>query len=518
MHRLRSTFGVTIVSAGLISVPAIAPPLPDVQVRAVRLTSVDTADSPLGDGAAFVLGGSGIPIPSQGYVDAADTLYLEPHGFTGAAQALFTPEGFYPVTGVKSLTVNASEAQGEQIIEHTVQSQIAGGHVDAANPVVFFGYSQSSAISSLVMPQLADEGVPSDDVHFVLVGDTSAPNGGLLERFDLPVGSNPQVPAFGITFGGATPSDLYPTDVYTLEYDGFADFPQYPIDPLSDLNAFLGFIFEHLAYLGLTPEQIAGAMPLPTSAADTLTNYSMIPVDDLPLLDPLRLIPVIGNPLADLLQPDLKVLVNLGYGSITDGWSQGDANVPTPFGFLPPLSVLEQVPQALVKGLQQGVTAAITELQNPDNYHISTQSILDQPFITPLVDSAFAIGDIDTKNPTLPELLAALTSLMGGATSGTTGTSLTDIINDLAGALSADYATLLPIADTATTLLTTVPEYDASLFVDQLQAGNLLDAIGDPIAANTALLPFALLIGAVDPILGALGTTLGDLMDLIPGS
>jgi len=45
---------------------------------------------------------------------------------------------------------------------------------------------------------------------------------------------------FGITFGDPTPADLYPTDIYTLEYDGFADFPQYPINPIADLNAFAG--------------------------------------------------------------------------------------------------------------------------------------------------------------------------------------------------------------------------------------------------------------------------------------
>ena len=97
-------------------------------------------------------------------MDAADTLYLQPRDFTGTPQALDTPEGFYPTTGVNSLTADTSEAQG----------------------------------------------VPSDDVHFVLVGDTAAPNGGLLERFDLPgfPSSDLAVPSFGVTFGDPTPDDL----------------------------------------------------------------------------------------------------------------------------------------------------------------------------------------------------------------------------------------------------------------------------------------------------------------------
>lgn len=112
------------------------------------------------------------------------------------------------------------------------------------------------------------------------------PMGGLLERFDVPAGTSPSVPSLGVTFGGATP-DLYPTDVYTLEYDGFADFPQYPIDPFSDLNALSGIFYQHLTYMDLTSEQIPNAIPLET-AGDALTDYYMIPVENLPLLDPLR--------------------------------------------------------------------------------------------------------------------------------------------------------------------------------------------------------------------------------------
>ena len=55
----------------------------------------------------------------------------------------------------------------------------------------------------------------------------------------------------------ATPNDLLPTDVYTHEYDGVADFPKYPINLLSDLNATLGFIYEHGTYLSLTSSRSA---------------------------------------------------------------------------------------------------------------------------------------------------------------------------------------------------------------------------------------------------------------------
>ena len=498
--------GAAIAGASLIAAP-VSSPAPHIEMRDVQFTSGDGADSPLGDGTALVMGGSSIPIPPQSYVNAANTLYLQPRDFTGTPQALDTPEGFYPTTGVNSLTADASEAQGAQILNGAITGQIADGNVDAANPVVVFGYSQSSALSTMTMEQLWNQGVPSDDVHFVLVGDTAAPNGGLLERFtDL------SVPSFGITFGNPTPDDLYPTDVYTLEYDGFADFPQYPIDPLSDLNAFAGMIYEHLTYLDLDPGQIQNAIPLETTG-DSLTDYYMIGVQDLPLLDPLRLIPFVGNPLADLLQPDVTVLVNLGYGSITDGWSQGPANVATPFELFPTDLNWSDVFTALVNGVPQGIEAAIADLENPDNYQIP--SLLDNPTLAPLVDAAFTSGLIDTLQPTPEQLTQAL---LGGNFPLSDATLLsppTDLVNDFTSTISADYAALLPIADTINALTTTMPAYDASLFVDQLEAGNLLGAIGDPIAADVALIPFAIFLGA-GPITDAVEGTLLNIANLIP--
>ena len=471
MLRLHRTFGVALVGAGLIAVPSLVPPSPGVQVRAVRLTSGDTADSPLGDGTALIMGGSGLETPGQTYANAIDAEYLAPRDFTGTTQVLTTPEALYPFLGPFTETFDQSEAQGQQILDTAILNQIATGDVDAANPVVVFGWSQSAVISSLVQPELASQGVPSDDVHFVLVGDESAPNGGMLERFDLPDGTQPSIPSLGLTFSGPEASDLYPTDVYTHEYDGFADFPQYPINPLSDLNAVLGIVFEHVTYPGLTAEQVADAIQLPTSAADTLTNYYEIPVTTLPLLDPLQLIPFIGNPLADLLNPDLSVLVNLGYGNVDDnylgGWSQGDADVPTTLGFLPSSSVLEQVPQALANGLQQGITDAIKDLTDPNNYVYSLPSWADQ------------LGT--TLENILPGTELSVLSIVP-----TTVQDLFDTFPPHTG---------FPPLDVATALFITLPEIDYNVFTTELAAGNPVDAIGIPLAADLGILPLAL-IGA----------------------
>src|ERR1700731_263709 len=116
MHRALGpylTASVAIAGASLIVVPPVAPSPRNVQVRAIQLTDVDTADSPLGDGTALVFGPSGVPIPPPQYVGAADTLYLQPLGFTGTAQSEFEPNGAYPLTGVKSLGIDTSLGQDQ---------------------------------------------------------------------------------------------------------------------------------------------------------------------------------------------------------------------------------------------------------------------------------------------------------------------------------------------------------------------------------------------------------------------
>ena len=225
------------------------------------------------------------------------------------------------------------------------------------------------------------------------------------------------------------------------------------------------------------------------------------------------MIPVVGNPLADLPQPDMTVLVNLGYGSITDGWSQRPANVATPFDLFPTDLNWSDVLTALVNGVPQGIEAAIADLANPDNYQIP--SLLDNPTLTPLVDAAFTSGLIDTLQPTSLQLTQVL---LGGSFPVPDATLLSpwaDLVNDFTSTISADYAALLPIADTINALTTTMPAYDASLFVDQLEAGNLLGAIGDPIAADVALIPFAIFLGA-GPITDAVEGTLLNIANLIP--
>ena len=392
-----------IAVAGLIAdSPPLPPaaPQPVVHSTAVRLASTDAADSPLGDGTALLMGGTSIPQPSQLYLDAANTLYLQPRGFDGTLQSLFTPEN----------ASSTSEARGDQILDSTILQEYDSGDVSAQNPIVVFGYSQSASISTDVMRELAGQGVPSSDVHFVLIGDPDNPAGGsevvtsnLYQQY--------------LQDNVATPNDLYPTDVYTHEYDGVADFPKYPIDLLSDLNATLGFIYEHGTYLSLTSEQISDAIQLPTSTADTMVNYYIIPAESLPLLDPLRLIPIIGQPLYDLLEPDTQILVNLGYGSIDQGWTSGDADVVSTAGLFPTDINLGDLSTALGNGLQQGVSDFLTDLGNPDTYKITP--LLENPSLTEVAEAGYLFGFLDSPQPTLSDALQGITEFIQAFTATT---------------------------------------------------------------------------------------------------
>lgn len=444
---------------------------------------------PAGTVTTLVLGASGYPIPQPEYIEGIPKLYIDPFYPSGINVGVNTPEGLYPLTGVMSLTFNQSVSQGLTILNNAIQSLATPG-----NTINVFGYSQSAAIVSLEMQALNPTNtlggslLPSGvNLNFTLVGDVSNPNGGLLARFP-----GLSLPSLGFTFGTATPDNSFPTRIYTIEYDGFADFPQYPIDVFSDLNGFIGILTLHGQYPYLTPTELANAVQLTNTVGPTQTEYLIVPTSDLlspalqglPLLDPVRAIPVIGKPIADLLQPDLTVLVDLGYGSTTQGWSTGPPNVATPFGVLPPVPAHEIV-SALVTGTHQGVNAFQADLRG---------LITSPPHISPLSHLESTIGSVSSH---LSTGVTGLTSSLSSPDSFIEAleTANTRFANTVSAVASDAYSTLLPTADIVNALLTSVPAYDFDLFSSGIQmalngnlVGGLVYAFGAPLAADAALL------------------------------
>jgi len=477
---------------------------------AVGLSAMMNPASAHADDIGLVIGGSGDPIPGPKYVEAADYLYLShvytdditsfyqatstdpaDPGFYG--NGLFTPEGAYPLfgLGVQQLFYNypldsdgfpgpsTSVGQGSEILESTILADMANGDGSTV-----FGYSQSSTVAGFTMQLLENDGITNSTPNapqFLLIADPNNPNGGLFERFNGFETLNGQttvdqlnLASLGFSFDGATPSDDFTTSIYTVEYDGFADFPRYPLNFLSDVNAFLGIEELHGTYLnggidgsGPTTTDIDDAILLPGSetpgptnpdpCAECLTNYYMIDtLDGNPITPPL--VAELPKPLQDLLGPDLTYVINLGYGDGSLGYSDTPADTPTPFGLFPDVS-LSTVFSTLFTDTEQG----ITNLENDPN--------------------AFTVSlDPASSELSFTDLLSALSN-----DAANPAASLTEFVNGISSATSTAYSLLLPTADIVNALVTSLPAYDTSIFVDTLSNGDIIDAIGLPLAANTAI-------------------------------
>jgi PE-PPE domain len=236
-------------------------------------------DDPLaGSDTAIILGGTGEPMPSTAFAQAAEDLYLHPLGFDGGAtgstvcdmigtdpcsaplQVLTTPELFQQ--GPSSLT-------GADDVVLAVENEFNAdpGAFSAEHPLTIFGYSQSATAESIAMTQLQADGIPSDDLHFVFIGDPSTPVTGAWSNLEADMDSvlgssetNTLLTDFDMNgiLGNVTPDDLYPATIYSLATDPVANFQQ--VFEAKGLDGALLDIFgPHVEYLGLTPAQIADA-------------------------------------------------------------------------------------------------------------------------------------------------------------------------------------------------------------------------------------------------------------------
>jgi hypothetical protein len=105
-------------------------------------------------------------------------------------------------------------------------------------------YSIGNTKMKEVLTNFAPRQASSADLSFVLLGNPNNPNGGLLTRFEAL-----SIPGLDFNINNSVATDftfsdtMFPTNIYTLEYDGFADFPKYPLNVVADLNAFAGLTY-----------------------------------------------------------------------------------------------------------------------------------------------------------------------------------------------------------------------------------------------------------------------------------
>ena len=221
-----------------------------------------------------------------------------------------------------------------------------------------FGYDKGALIASQwkrTFNENFDYSVdPASQVKpkFVLVGNTARPNGGFSTRIDLsdPYGA-PYSIATPTTTAGAAPGEITTTDV-AYQYDPLADLPTNLLNPISLLNALMGYV-NHLSYPDL--KQDASVDPKSVSLYQGTTgdtDYYLIPSKTVPLLYPVQAIPFIGNALADMLDPVTRALVETGYDRTINPGQPTAANffyAPDPFKLL-----FSTIPTAILTGLDNG--------------------------------------------------------------------------------------------------------------------------------------------------------------------
>ncbi len=299
---------------------------------------------------ALIMGGTNNPLPDAKYLTNVFNRYIKPiYPGTSPVTALFTPEQFWPVTpALGNMTYNQSVAKGVSLLNNAINAQLTAG-----NDVITFGYSQSASIVNNEILNLMAAGSPhTADLSFILAAAGNNPNGGILARFP-----GFYLPILDVSFNGALPANNpYETYVYTAQYDGVAHAPQYPLNILADVNALMGYFYVHGSYPTISATDFSHAIQLPTSPGYTgNTHYYMFPTQNLPLLQPIRDIPYAGPVLADLVQPQLRVMVDLGYSDY------GYADLPTPAGLINipnPFTVAYD----LAKGTLQAPYGAVVEI------------------------------------------------------------------------------------------------------------------------------------------------------------
>ena len=262
---------------------------------------------------ALMMGATGMPTPSEFWENNIITDYIDPATGADYTSVTVATPASYASTSAPIGLAHLQAAMAAQQLNYP------------GDPYLVEGYSQSAQIVVAEKIELMEAG-QHPDVTFLMLGDPYRPNGGMVERLNGLV-----VPGIGL-FNGENPTDAgIPTIDIANQYDGFADFPQFPINPIADLNGLLGIVYAHAAYGdGPLPEEIPSLWPPsePLSGpytdeyvlgstevvkqVDGDTTFYFIPTTELPLLDPLRSLGV-PEPVLNIFQPALQVIVEAGY-------------------------------------------------------------------------------------------------------------------------------------------------------------------------------------------------------------
>lgn len=215
-----------------------------------------------------------------------------------------------PING--NSTYEQSQQQGVHNIDWDISTTLPT--LVPGEKLVAFGYSSSANVMVREMRALQNQpgGAPAtDQLGFILMGNPNRPNGGIMQRFP-----GLYIPLVDIRFDGSNPTDTpYQTTDISWQYDVVADFPNYPINLLADLNSLVAGSLLHGNYY---PADMNGPRAIPDTTIGKITYVTLKP-PHLPLLMPLYTIGF-PKPLLDLVEPALTVMVDWGYDrSISPG-------------------------------------------------------------------------------------------------------------------------------------------------------------------------------------------------------
>ena len=178
-----------------------------------------------------------------------------------------------------------------------------------------------------------------------------------------------------LTSAAPTPSDTTAPIVDTAyEYNINSDAPTYPIDLLTDANSLVAYVYGYgaQATAPMPDEALLPVAPGAThyhyvvapdgtvvekTAVDGNITYVTFQSDGLPLVKPLRSVPVVGNMAANVVEPPLTVLVDAGYKDNSP--IPSDPGVTQPVGLLPPPAHAVAAAQQLPAAVEQGLTSPL---------------------------------------------------------------------------------------------------------------------------------------------------------------
>jgi pimeloyl-ACP methyl ester carboxylesterase len=264
---------------------------------------------------AYFVRGTKIGDPGDAkYQTWSDKLTTWTVGEHGGPTAVQYSAGFWPVSSghLGDPTYGAAVDEGVDALS----AAIAAG-ADTDKPVIILGYSQGAVVVTEYM-----RAHPGAGNTYILVGNPNRPNGGIMQRFN-----GFYVPILNIPFNGATPTDGDTVLDIAYRYDGWADFPTYPLNLLATANALLGIAFLHgKADLNVNAETLAAA----EQSTHGNTTYYLLESERIPLLMPFD--GIVPDQVLDALEQPLRSLIETGYDRTNYG-------KPTSAALLPPITL-----------------------------------------------------------------------------------------------------------------------------------------------------------------------------------